>query len=293
MLGFAAVAAALTALVVANGEPPLPRWLLLATAALAGGLAVHEVMGRPLLLLRWSFLRMALGMKRLLEDWQVGDGREEEAARYATTHAPRGDAKAVIRAIDEYAYRQKFLMNVGDEKGEILSHALDRVQPKRALELGAYVGYSALCIGSRLAAGGHLYSVEFSPGNARIARRIVEHAGLADRVTIVEGSLGDGGKTMARLERDHGFSPGSLDFVFVDHAKDAYLPDLERILAAGWLHPGSVVVADNIGFPGAPDYREYMAAQEGKRWRTEAHATHVEYQSVIPDIVLESTLLVG
>jgi catechol O-methyltransferase len=98
---------------------------------------------------------------------------------------------------------------------------------------------------------------------------------------------------MACLEREHGFARGSVDFVFVDHAKDAYLADLERILAAGWLHPGSVVVADNIGFPGAPDYREYMTAEEGKRWRTETHATHVEYQTLIPDIVLESTLLVA
>ena len=55
-----------------------------------------------------------------------------------------------------------------------------------------------------------------------------------------------------------GFSPGNVDFVFLDHAKEAYLPDLLRILEAGWLHPGSVVVADNVRFPGAPKYRRYM-----------------------------------
>jgi catechol O-methyltransferase len=43
--------------------------------------------------------------------------------------------------------------------------------------------------------------------------------------------------------------------VFIDHDKDAYLPDLQRIGAEGWLHPGSVVVADNVRFPGAPAYR--------------------------------------
>jgi catechol O-methyltransferase len=82
-----------------------------------------------------------------------------------------------------------------------------------------------------------------------------------------------------------------VDFVFVDHAKDQYLPDLQRILEASWLHEGSVVVADNVGFPGAPQYRRYMNEAEGKRWRTRRHRTHVEYQSLIPDVVLESTFL--
>jgi catechol O-methyltransferase len=33
-----------------------------------------------------------------------------------------------------------------------------------------------------------------------------------------------------------------------------------------------------------------MDAEEGKRWRTKEHKTHVEYQKLIPDLVLESTL---
>jgi len=85
--------------------------------------------------------------------------------------------------------------------------------------------------------------------------------------------------------------PGQLDVVFIDHAKEEYLPDLERILAAGWLHPGSVVMADNVRFPGAPEYQAYMTAQEGKRWSTRAHQTHAEYQTFIKDVVLESTLI--
>jgi catechol O-methyltransferase len=52
-----------------------------------------------------------------------------------------------------------------------------------------------------------------------------------------------------------------------------------------------VVVADNVKFPGAPDYREHMTAHEGKDWRTKEHETHVEYQSLIKDLVLESEYL--
>ena len=57
------------------------------------------------------------------------------------------------------------------------------------------------------------------------------------------------------------------------------------------LKPGAIVVADNVKFPGAPKYREYMHEHEGREWRTTEHATHVEYQSLIKDLVLESEYL--
>jgi catechol O-methyltransferase len=225
-----------------------------------------------------------------MSEWQVGDGREEAAADYVIAHAPAGNIDAAIAAIDKFARQRKFLINVGDEKGAILDAVVDRIKPRRVLELGAYVGYSALRMARRLGPGGRVFSVEFNPSNAAIARRVIAHAGASDRVTIVVGSIGDGGKTVKALEEEHGFKPGSLDFVFIDHAKEAYVPDLQRILDAGWLHVGSVVVADNVGVPGAPEYKAYMDREEGKRWRTQEHKTHVEYQKLIADLVLESTL---
>lgn len=264
-------------------------WLLWPLSGLAAVLAVHELIGKPVPFLRWSFLRMILGMKKLLRDWQVGDGREEEVARYVLENAPRGDIGAAIAAIDAYAYGQKFLINVGDRKGAILDQAIQRVQAKRALELGAYIGYSALRIARVLPRDGHLYSVESNPANVAISRQVIAHAGAADRVTFIGGSLADGGKTIDSLAKL--IPPGSLDIVFIDHDKNAYLPDLQRILDSGWLRPGSVVIADNVGFPGAPAYKSYMAEQEGKRWTTRTHASYAEYQSVIRDLVLESTLI--
>jgi catechol O-methyltransferase len=294
VVAFAAVAAVSFAALfgwLPPGLIPLPRWLLWMLALTCSGLAVHELMGRPVPFLRWSFIRMALGMKKLLTDWQVGDGREEACARHVLAHAAPGDIDAAIAAIDEFAYDQAFLINVGDEKGVLLDDALRRVQPRRVLEVGAYVGYSALRMARLLPEGGHIYSVEYSMANAGIARRIVEHAGAQDRITFVVGTLGDEGKTLEKLRSEHGFAAGNLDLVFLDHDKTCYLPDLQRILDAGWLHSGSVVVADNVGFPGAPDYRAFMEAEEGRRFRTQAHQTHAEYQSVIPDVVLESTVI--
>jgi catechol O-methyltransferase len=236
---------------------------------------------------RWSFLRMLLNMKRLLTHWQVGDGREARLVEHVLATARPGNLADAIRAIDEYAYNTSFLMNVGDEKGRILDDAITEAQPRRILELGTYCGYSALRM-ARAAPDAQIFSIEFSADNAALARRIFAHAGVDSRVTVVVGTLGDGGKTAQALTEVHAFTPGSVDVVFVDHAKDAYLPDLRLLEDRGWLHSGSVVVADNVKFPGAPEYRAYMHQAEGRAWRTTEHETHVEYQSLLKDLVLVS-----
>jgi catechol O-methyltransferase len=252
---------------------------------------LSELGGKRIPFLRWSVLRMMLGARHLLTSWQVGDGREEALAAYVVARARPGDLHDVIGVIDHFCYRQSFMMNVGDEKGEILDRAVQRARPRRLLELGTYCGYSALRMVRVMSPEARLWSIEFSEANARLARRIWDHAGIGDRATVVVGSLGDGGQTIARLEAEHGFAHGSVDFVFVDHDKAAYLPDLERILHRGWLHAGAVVVADNVKVPGAPKYRAYMKAEEGRSWHTVEHETHLEYQSLIKDLVLESEYL--
>jgi catechol O-methyltransferase len=254
---------------------------------------LSEIGGKRLPFLRWSFLRMALGGKRLTTEWQVGDGREQALADYVAEHARPGDPDDVIRVIDEFCYERSFMINVGDEKGEILDRAVERAQPRQILELGTYCGYSGLRMSRVMPAEARLVSIEFSGANAEIARGIWDRAGVGDRLSVIVGTLGDGGRTLAALETEHGFGPGSLDLVFIDHEKTAYVPDLERLLDKGWLHPGSIVVADNIKIPGSPEYRDFMRSQEAKGWRTIEHEAHAEYQTFFKDIVFESEYLGG
>lgn len=244
--------------------------------------------------LRWSFWRMMLGMKHLTTKWQVGDGREARLADHVVATAKLGDAADAIRVIDAFGYGESYLINVGDEKGAILDVALGQALANKAagqvLELGTYCGYSALRM-AVAAPHARIVSIEFSADNAAIAQRILDHAGVSEQVRIVVGTLGDGGKTAAALQVDHGFGPGCLDLVFLDHAKQAYVPDLELIVQQGWLRHGGLAVADNVKFPGAPEYSAFMRAAEGKDWRTVAHEAHAEYQTLIKDIVLVSEYL--
>jgi catechol O-methyltransferase len=152
------------------------------------------------------------------------------------------------------------MRNVGDVKGELLDAAAKRADPAVVLELGTYCGYSALRI-ARAAPSAHV------------------------------GTLDDA-ETMRRLDAAIAESArGSADFVFIDHDKSSYVTDLQAIAANGWLHPGSIVLADNVGYPGAPRYRRYMRRNEGIQWRTRTHRAHAEYQSLIPDLVLELEFL--
>ncbi|MFB8002891.1 O-methyltransferase [Nocardia sp. NPDC056000] len=250
------------------------------------GAEIRERGGRAL-----SMARMALGLRRFERTGQFGDGREAAARDFVLANAIAGDPESVLATADEFARKRDMLVNVGDEKGLLLDAAVTKAAPKLALELGTYCGYSAVRIGRLLPAGGRLVSVEFSAANAEVARAIIAHAGLADRVSVVVGTIGDGGETMHRLTGDHGFDSGTVDLIFLDHAKEAYLADLRSIMAAGWIHPGTIAVADNVKVPGVPDYLAYMRAEQGTTWRTVEHDTHVEYQSMLKDLVLESEYL--
>jgi len=76
--------------------------------------------------------------------------------------------------------------------------------------------------------------------------QIWAHAGVADRVTCVVGTIGDGGRTLDGLADQHGFTSGALDFVFLDHDKDAYLNDLQSILDRAGCTRGSELLGQSF-----------------------------------------------
>ncbi len=49
-----------------------------------------------------------------------------------------------------------------------------------------------------------------------------------------------------------------FDFVFLDHHKDLYLPDTQLLVRVGGIAEGTVVFADNVVFPGCPDYLAWV-----------------------------------
>jgi catechol O-methyltransferase len=200
--------------------------------------------------------------------------RAERALAFAKAHARPGDPDSVLAALDRFAREQVFLMNVGDRKGEILDAELRRHRPARALEIGAFCGYSAVRMARLLREwGGRLVSVEADPRAAGVVREMLALAGLGAQVEVVQG----------KAERVIPSLPSAFDLVFLDHWKDLYLPDLLRLEAHGCLRPGSVVVADNVGLFDVSPYLDYV--RRSGRYDSTGHVSTVEYVDSLPDAV--------
>ncbi|KAI9823820.1 MAG: hypothetical protein M1826_007641 [Phylliscum demangeonii] len=201
------------------------------------------------------------------------DGREIALLQYVYGHESveefRGSPRRVLQAIDEYG-RGTFMMNVGQDKGKIVTDLIARTKPKLMVELGGYVGYSALLFGDALrrAGGQRYFSLERNAVFAAVIMALVDLAGLGDIVKVVVGP------SAASLQRLHAAGTISrIDLLFLDHHKPAYTADLKLCEQLALIGPGSVLAADNVILPGNPPYLEYVRSSvEEKRKRKEAGA---------------------
>jgi catechol O-methyltransferase len=253
-----------------------------ALSILVGILAI--ILGFGFLVVRSYFPNVKSLLKLVMSGGN--DGRELNCLAYVKKNARRGDSQDVLNTIDRFGWTEEWLMNVGDNKGEVLTEEVRKKQPKIALEIGAFVGYSAIRIASSLPENGRLYSVEISPANAAIAREMVSYAGLESKVTIIEGTVTTALKSFVQRNQLPPF-----DFVFIDHAKEYYLSDFKYLLQEHLLAPNAVIVADNIIFPGAPDYRQFVNSDKS-RFESVEHNRKLEY-STMDDIIMVTKLVGG
>ena len=210
--------------------------------------------------------------------------KEDAMLQHVLANSVVGDPDSVLRAIDSFAWKGNWMMNVGDRKGEILDEEVRRARPELVVELGGYCGYSAVRIARLLPPGGRLLSFELDPRFAAIAAQVVRVAGLGDRVAHVVGPADESLRRLLELSGRH-----SADLLFLDHWKDRYLPDIHTAESCGVLRAGTVIVADNVIYPGTPDYLAYVRAHP--RFRSVFHPSLLEYSSDVPDGIEVSVYL--
>ena len=197
---------------------------------------------------------------------QFDDGREIDLLHFVYAHPSldslRGSPEKVLQAIDEFGRTKKYLMNVGDDKGKIVSNLILQRKPQVMLELGGYVGYSAILFGDtvRKAGGKRLFSLERNPEFAAVIMSLVDLAGLSDVVKVVVGPSAD---SIKRLHASSALQ--HIDLVFLDHYKPAYTTDLKLCEHLGLVTPGTVLAADNVIKPGNPPYLEYVRSSVAQK----------------------------
>jgi catechol O-methyltransferase len=149
---------------------------------------------------------------------------ETQLLKYVLINSKKNDLQDIINCIDKFCWNSHWMMNIGDVKGKYLDDAIKHKELKNVLELGTYCGYSCLRILNQLTTDAKFVTIEINPEFAKIARLILEHAGVADRVTMLEGSTY---VMIPQLKKTVNID--SFDFIFVDHWKAAYLRDFQLL----------------------------------------------------------------
>jgi caffeoyl-CoA O-methyltransferase len=151
----------------------------------------------------------------------------------AATHAPHDAAAA--RAFDAPAVHGMPAIQLGASEAKTVALLLKLAGARKVVEVGTLAGYSALVMARALPADGHLWTIEYDPKHARVARENIAAAGLEERVTVLEGA---GLDVLPTLEPHSPF-----DAVFVDADKRNY--DGYGRWAAKNVRKGGLLIGDN------------------------------------------------
>jgi caffeoyl-CoA O-methyltransferase len=161
-----------------------------------------------------------------------------ELHAYVVRHGAREDeALAEVRE-STAALGDIAVMQISPDQGALMTMLTRLVGAARAIELGTFTGYSAICIARGLAPGGRLLACELDPERAGTARANFERAGVAD---LIDVELGPAGETLERLLAE---ADGPFDLAFIDADKTGYPDYYERCLEL--LRPGGLIVLDNV-----------------------------------------------
>ncbi|QYS99155.1 hypothetical protein H0G86_006308 [Trichoderma simmonsii] len=191
------------------------------------------------------------------------DGREERLLSYILSHPHlndmRGNPSKLLSVIDEYSAKHDFLISIGGHKAKIMSELVTKENPQTLVELGGYLGYSAILFADTMRRNSkpdqqpRVLSLEMSSEFSAIARELIMLAGLSDIVKVVTGPAEE---SLRKLHEKGDLN--KIDFLFLDHVEDLYVSDFKVCEELGLLQQGAVIAADNVVKPGAPEYRKYV-----------------------------------
>ena len=126
----------------------------------------------------------------------------------------------------------------GHLQGRVLALFSHMIRPNYILEIGAYTGYSAICMAEGLQPGGQLHTVDINDELESIMRKYWKEAGVEDKITL---HLGDAREIVPTLNHP-------WDLVFIDADKVSY-PDYYEMVVPH-VRKGGFIIADNVLWSG-------------------------------------------
>ena len=138
--------------------------------------------------------------------------------------------------------KQKAIENhipiIMDDTLEVISKILMENKPKRILEIGTAVGYSAICFSDYLSKEGKIDTIERDEEKIEEAKINIKKLCVEDKINIMKG---DAVQILPTLNEKY-------DMIFIDAAKGKYPFFLEQSLRL--LNDDGVIFADNILYKG-------------------------------------------
>jgi caffeoyl-CoA O-methyltransferase len=123
-------------------------------------------------------------------------------------------------------------------QGRVLAMFSRMIRPRVVLEIGTYLGYSALCFAEGLADGGKVITLDVNEETNKVARSFVEKSEYADRIDF---RLGPATEIIPTLDE-------TFDLVFIDADKPNYSNYYNLIFDK--VRPGGFIIADNVLWSG-------------------------------------------
>ncbi|KAG0341161.1 hypothetical protein BG004_006118 [Podila humilis] len=144
---------------------------------------------------------------------------------------------------------------VSDTQGHFQLLLMRMTRPKRVLELGCFLGYSAMAMADGMPTDGVLYTCEKDPEAAQLARQLFETHGYSDgqkknaqptRSATIELLEGDAMASLETLAKNQ----LQFDAIFIDADKSGYIKYFDHILNNDMLSENGYILADNTLFSG-------------------------------------------
>ncbi len=163
---------------------------------------------------------------------------DDNIQQYAEQHTSAESPLLTELLEKTYSTRADKSMLSGFYQGRLLAMFSKMLQPRRILEVGTYMGYSALCLAEGLSEDGKLITLDIDPETNEVAKEFWARTQLYSRI---ESYLGNALEIIPMLGE-------TFDLVFIDADKPNYKHYYDIIFPH--LRIGGVILADNVLWSG-------------------------------------------
>lgn len=162
----------------------------------------------------------------------------EELEQYIADHTSAQGS--LLDELEKETWRKVLVprMISGHVQGRALAMFSKMISPQRILEIGAYTGFSALCLAEGLEEDGVLHTIEVNEELCEMQDRFWELSGKGHQI---HRYLGEALQILPQLEEPY-------DLIFIDADKDNYLSYYE--MSINLLRPGGFILVDNVLWSG-------------------------------------------